>query len=394
MHVLYISNTGLASPIFQSQGLPHIIAIAKKGVNFSLITFEFSNSDETEEYKNLEKLLEKSKINYYKIDLRFPKFLPYKVKMWYRGITRVFLLFLKNRPSVIHSRSYPPTFIANFFSMLVGVKVIFDMRGTYVDELVESGIKKKGTLAYLFERYLERWYIKHSDKLVSVSNSHFKSINKILSESENLSKNVMIRNSFDNEDSRFISPSKKDYEGLRLIYLGHSTLKYDIEGIFKLYQSIFNLYPASSLDILTYGNATRFLDEKEMLAASAAQKVNISYSSYEDLHLYLSKADVGLILLQPFKSNFVSAPIKFAQYLAFGIPVIISDNIGDTKAIIEKYKVGIILRGNYDSAALEIMELLKDPKISERCRMVVERELNFTKAVSKYFKIYQELDKN
>jgi len=40
------------------------------------------------------------------------------------------------------------------------------------------------------------------------------------------------------------------------------------------------------------------------------------------------------------------------------------------------------------------MEILKDPKISERCRMVVERELNFTKAVSKYFKIYQELDKN
>ncbi len=126
--------------------------------------------------------------------------------------------------------------------------------------------------------------------MVSVSNSHFISINKILSESENLSKNVMIRNSFDNEDSRFISPSKKDYEGLRLIYLGHSTLKYDIEGIFKLYQSIYNLYPTSSLDILTYGNTTRFLDEKEMLAASAAQKVNISYSSYEDLHyIYLKR---------------------------------------------------------------------------------------------------------
>lgn len=57
-------------------------------------------------------------------------------------------------------------------------------------------------------------------------------------------------------------------------------------------------------------------------------------------------ADAGLLLRKSHPVNYVSSPTKFGEYLAAGVPVIATEDIGDISDIIKKEKVGLIISVN------------------------------------------------
>jgi len=58
---------------------------------------------------------------------------------------------------------------------------------------------------------------------------------------------------------------------------------------------------------------------------------------------YLEKSDIGILLRKKSDVNKVSSPTKFGEYLSAGLPVILTDNIGDYSREIKINKLGIIL---------------------------------------------------
>jgi glycosyltransferase involved in cell wall biosynthesis len=58
---------------------------------------------------------------------------------------------------------------------------------------------------------------------------------------------------------------------------------------------------------------------------------------------YLGAADIGLLPRAPGLDTRVSSPIKFAEYLACGLPVVASDGIGDYSALVRNANLGVVL---------------------------------------------------
>ena len=60
----------------------------------------------------------------------------------------------------------------------------------------------------------------------------------------------------------------------------------------------------------------------------------------EQVPAYLSAGDYGLLYRENSITNKVSSPVKFAEYLAAGLPVIISNNVGDYSVFVKEKNCG------------------------------------------------------
>jgi len=64
---------------------------------------------------------------------------------------------------------------------------------------------------------------------------------------------------------------------------------------------------------------------------------------HQDVPKYLMASDVGLLLREDHLVNNVASPIKFAEYIRCGLPVILTKGIGDLDNIVQQNKIGLVL---------------------------------------------------
>jgi hypothetical protein len=92
--------------------------------------------------------------------------------------------------------------------------------------------------------------------------------------------------------------------------------------------------------------------------------INIWVNHSEVLN-YLSCSDYGLLLRELSTTNSVASPTKFAEYLFAGLPVLISENLGDFTGVVKNSKVGMVYVQNTN----ELLNILKPSKETKNmCR--------------------------
>src|SRR5581483_635896 len=93
--------------------------------------------------------------------------------------------------------------------------------------------------------------------------------------------------------------------------------------------------------------------------------------------------DAALSFIRPCLSKQASSPTKIAEYLAAGIPVVTNTGIGDLDQLVNSERVGVAVSEfsdeGYRRAARELVALLEDPGVRDRC----------TAAAHKYFDLEQ-----
>jgi hypothetical protein len=94
----------------------------------------------------------------------------------------------------------------------------------------------------------------------------------------------------------------------------------------------------------------------------------------EEVHTFLIACDYGLLLREQAVTNEVASPVKFPEYLSCGLPVIISDNLGDYSAFVEVHKCG---------RSLKLPETLPPVPFAEKQRIRALSLKCFTKAAFK-----------
>lgn len=65
---------------------------------------------------------------------------------------------------------------------------------------------------------------------------------------------------------------------------------------------------------------------------------------------YLSIAHYGMLIRELSITNQVASPVKFAEYLACGLPVIISNNLGDYSGFVKNNNCGFVGTESFDTA--------------------------------------------
>jgi glycosyltransferase involved in cell wall biosynthesis len=140
------------------------------------------------------------------------------------------------------------------------------------------------------------------------------------------------------------------------------------------------LYPNSIFLALTtdVGKMQELLDNEGFTKADYI----VMQVSSEDVPRYLGAADLGLLLREDNPVNAVASPVKFAEYLACGVPVLVTSFVGDYSALVVSEKLGAVVDTTLSDADLaDLLEAklsqLFDVDVRSRCRAFVEDRLSW-----------------
>ena len=153
-------------PLGQSQVLPYLEDLSKKGMKFYLISLE--KARDKEEIKKLKIKLKNLEINWYKLKY----FKCYSLGMAFnilQSFLLSFSLIILKRIKIVHARAYTPLFSVLLLKKLFNLSLIFDMRGFWPEELVDSGRIKEKSIYYKILKFLEKKSILLSDKIITLT---------------------------------------------------------------------------------------------------------------------------------------------------------------------------------------------------------------------------------
>jgi hypothetical protein len=124
-------------------------------------------------------------------------------------------------------------------------------------------------------------------------------------------------------------------------------------------------------------NKVLFLAKKESsideLTKSYPAQVQQQWLTHNEVRDVLASCDYGVLIRENTVTNQVASPTKFAEYLACGLPVIISDYLGDYSAFVEQHQCGLKLNGIMQNLSFS------KPTKTEKRRMTELVQNNFTK---------------
>lgn len=123
----------------------------------------------------------------------------------------------------------------------------------------------------------------------------------------------------------------------------------------------------------------------------------VGYCSREKVIQYLKKSKIGISTIHPVGQYPISdnLPTKVYEYMAMGIPVIIS-NFEYPKRLLSKYKFGISVDPNNVSDIYEAMKtIINDESLRKEMgregNKAIKEELSWEKEIEKLYALYEEL---
>ncbi len=115
---------------------------------------------------------------------------------------------------------------------------------------------------------------------------------------------------------------------------------------------------------------------------------------------YLSAGDIGLLPRAPSFVNRVASPVKFAEYLACGLPVAITDCVGDYSDLVRREGLGIVLPTQTldskwpDPSSLRPFlgaYLAAPANLRSRCQAVAREQLDIDRSSQALTTLYERL---
>lgn len=266
---------------------------------------------------------------------------------------------------IFQTRISSVSFALSFVRVLPKVRVIYDSRAATLEEFYYNYGNQKLSLlkwiGHLISVSHEKKMLKIADKVFCVSEK-LKSYH--LSKNQGLQKDkfIVIPGAADsnlffyNKASRDnVREKLKIDDKIVLVYSGRLDKKWQIPWkIFQLYKYL--------EDRIT--NVTLLLVTPDIDIAKSLKQLNnfsndqiiIYKSKYENVCDYLNAADFALLLRDNVPMNNVASPTKFAEYIMCGLPVIISEGIGDFSEFVMENNIGLIVNNNLDSIVTEFKD--------------------------------------
>ena len=390
---VYITYWSLLDPLCQSQSLPYLIKLARDGYRVGLITFEqqrWRMTAQEAEAKRAELAsqgIEWHPMSYHK---RPPVFSTlYDIGV---GSLAAASLAKRSRATVVHGRASVSSAIAAVAAKLAGTQLFVDADGPLSQEYVDAGVWKAGSLGHRITAWGERRAMQRADVVAVLTDHRKREIASWVPETPIyvLPCAVDLKR-FRPEPNR--RQALRDELGLRgtvFVYAGKAGGWYATEEMVAFVAAAKKIFDPLTLLILTGEDPAVFAE----LCERAEVPFVVRAVDANEMPAYLSSADVGLCFLHPFPSKLSCSPIKLAEYLACGLPVVSTSGCGDYDRLITEESMGIVVvsseRDAYPEAAMQLHRLLDEPGIRERCRAAASRWLGLDEVVvPRYLEIYQ-----
>ena len=396
----------MTDPLGQSQVLPYIIELTKKGYCFTLLSFEKKEKYWSE--KNIiEKITRENSINW--VPLFFTAKPPVLSKMFdrWRMLRKASQMHRKEKFDVIHCRSYVSAEAGLKLKKESGVKFLFDMRGFWADERVDNGqwdLKKFFyKRIYNYYKKKEKDFLLSADAIVSLTTAAkdlllarqeykdlYIEVIPCCADLDHFNFNrISLEQSEQFRSSLGISSEKKI-----ITYLGSIGGWYMTNEMFAFFKRLLQRHPEFMMLFLT-----KDLKENVITAAKKAgiddEKVIVHYAKRAEVPDYLSISDCSIFFIRPTFSKTASSPTKHAELMGMGIPVICND-IGDTGKIAELTGTGAVVKSfsdnEYDTIVDRLPQLLAIPQSD--IRNAAFDFFDLQKGAEKYSILYSKILKS
>jgi glycosyltransferase involved in cell wall biosynthesis len=404
--VLYISYNGMLDPLGQSQVLPYLRGLSKKGVRFTLLSFERFSSIKGEGLAKIERLrnqLAANNIEWHWLRYHRKPSLAATAYDVMNGIRHGQRLVKRNQIEMVHARSHIPAAIALVLSKRFGIKMIFDVRGLMAEEYVDAEHWKEGGIPHRLTKNVERKALAVSDGVVTLTEK----IWPIIREWDGLRGRRVIHEVIPCCVDLELFKYRPAYRKARrselqlenrfvLVYSGSVGSWYLCDRMADFFVRLLGICQNAHFLWLTQSNEEpihRLMTERNILP----QQYTIHAVAPADVSSYLCASDVGIAFYKPGLSKLATSPIKVTEYLACGLPVVINSGIGDADKLIATERVGAVVTefsgGQYDGALTQIESLFAQTEESRRrARKTAEINLDLeTVGVQRYERLYERI---
>jgi len=402
--VLYISYNGMLDPLGQSQVIPYLKQLSRRGVQFTLLSFERAaslDSDGVVKCKQLHDQLAEHGIEWDWLRYHQKPSLPATAYDVIQGLVYGKRLVRLKKIEMVHARSHIPAMIAVRLKRQFGIKMIFDVRGLLADEYVDAQHWRKGSTPYRLTKRIERQALANADGIVTLTEKIWPIIQTWDGLSGRDPFHEVIPCCADLELFKFDSDQRAQrrtelalQNQFVIVYSGSIDGWYLTDKMADFFAAWLERDPTAHFLWLVPGKHKR-IRELMQQRKIAPEQYTVIAASPREVPSYLSAADAGVAFIKPCFSKLASSPTKFAEYLACGLPLVINAGIGDSDDLITKERAGVLLsdfgKEEYAKTVTAINEF-RQPSIRSRMRAVAERLFDVaTVGATRYARLYEKV---
>ncbi len=386
---LYLVSEGFPPTVFDSQVMEHIRQMAPIGIQFDLVVFERLLALRANWKHNQERLRDlrpqlPGKIHFGVLATTFLGWDFWVPEMQLHSILKRY----RAPRLVIHARTQTSAAIAlqarRRFSNL---KVIFDMRGDsaaeYLLTVEKAGGKPDASRArkkFARLKAIEKRATEEADGIICVSEVMRQ---QVLQDYGISSGKIRVIPTTANPERFWWDPDLRQKTRNELGLDDKFVLIY--AGSLRAYQMLSGLVEALRQWTNQVQNLHFLLMTPQVAEAQASLPSQLPVGSYtvasarhDEMVRWLNAADAGLLLRESNAVNRVAAPTKFPEYQMCGLPVILTEGIGDYSRFAGEQQTGIVLKGR-DLAAegwrqwTELVALTEATSRARIARLAAER---------------------
>lgn len=410
MKTLYICYFGLREPLVQTQVLPYLRELARGGLVVSLLTFEPDMRSAWDESATNEarRQLNRDGIDWHALAYHKRPSAPATLFDILAGAWRAARLVRGQGIDVLHARAHVPMAMALLARTLAPCRTIFDVRGLMAEEYADAGVWREGSKVYRAVKWLERVGLRRADQVVVLTER----MRAWLSESGlALAEKVTVIPCCVGL-SRFEGDGAKDDESVaergvidegvaernerfEVVYAGAATGLYLLEEMARFFLAVRELRPRAFFRVLTRSDAGH-VSESLKRAGLSTEEFRVGAVEPSEVPAYLKRARLGLSFRKASFSQIAASPTKIPEYLAAGLPAVSNAGIGDTDELLERERVGIVVRGftreDYAEAAARAVSLAEDADARARCGDAARRHFDLvTVGGARYLSVYRRI---
>jgi glycosyltransferase involved in cell wall biosynthesis len=313
-------------------------------------------------------------------------------------------LVRRHKIDVIHARSHVPAMMGALVKRWTGARLIFDIRGFLPEEYVDAGLWPAGGIVYRAVKATERWLLSSADAFVVLTERAREILFAGYADTDSQGRPIeVIPCCMDAE--RFKSSDTETAEDVRrelnlvgrrvIVYLGALGGWYLTDEMAAFLATAHRQDPNTFSLILTQSQPEMIAGPLRTLGVSDKDYL-IRRLAPADVPRYLRAADFSLSFIKTCYSKQASSPTKIAEALASGLPIVSNSGIGDLDVMIEKDKVGAIVREFNEAAylqALSVVDAMRQTgQVAARCRATAANRFDLaTVGGPKYRRLYRRL---
>jgi hypothetical protein len=320
--------------------------IIKNNLSADIISF---NNSAREKADNLNKISEISYLRKYRIKIQ-KRFFPsgkviFQIAEFILNLMRTTINILKYKPDVIYSYAEKPLYLTFPLKKFFKFRLIYDNRGDIIDEHKVKGASERyvSILARIHSKALNS-----TDLVFSVSDTYNMSYG---------SKFVPKYNYYDGEIFRYnetqMLTKKKELkleDKFVFVYTGNAHYYQFLDGTIRFFSQFLKKHNDSFFIIITEHDASEFIGllNKYNVPGTCYLLKSLPQNEISDLQQI---ADIAFLLREDLPLNHHSFPTKFAEYLATGVPVLMTPYIYSIAPMVNENELGEVIEVKNDYSA-------------------------------------------